>query len=320
MRGQALRVEDPFVIAEIIDELNSRRIESLQNNDYRSAKKVKDTIENTRMQFRQHERDLLHREIVGRLDAHYKDALAAAAAAKDDWKAQRRKMAEDQRAELMELAARQEDEHRQLEVEWVQPETVRKFDKRSSTLLQNRQIEQYLMLCGNYPGADQMKRINSQTEKVEIEHRRAEMRAHFEIARANLNMKHGREAEKLKMEQESMTKVQAENEKKDLAAKARRVEATQRVLTEEKDFEKFIRKKVHRPADSVMPPTLLTIRDGGEDLPALSFGKSAPPGVAPMAELGSKSVVTRLPLPPLTIKHYHPPPLVKAPKPKKSDV
>jgi hypothetical protein len=318
--GQALRIADPFVVVEIIDELNAQRIEALQECDCRTGKKLKDTSDSARLQFRQRERDVLHREVLARLDERAKDAAAAAAAAKDHWKHERLELAQSQRTALLDLTARQEDEHRQLEAEWVQPEALRQFDKRSAGLLQNRQIEQYLVLCGNLTGADQMKRINAQTEKVELRQREQEMGTHFAIARENLRRKHDRDADKLRMEQESDMKIQGENERKDLLAKSKRLEITQRMLVEEKDDQKFMTKKFHRSAEIVVPATVLRCKERGEDLPAIAHGKAVPPGVAPMLEVRKKIVVTRLPLAPLPIKHFRPPPLFRPPKPKKADV
>jgi hypothetical protein len=319
MRGQALRIEDAFVVAEVIDELNARRIDAIQSCNYKTGKKIKDTIDNARLQFRQRDRDTLHREILSRLSERVKESAAAAAAAKDHWKKQHGQLVQTQRAELLDLGARQEDEHRQLEAEWVQPETLRMFDKRSSTLLQNRQIERYLVLCGNLTGADQMKRINAQTEKVELKHREQEMGTHFAIARENLTRKHNHEAEKLRMDQESDLKIQGENERKDLLAKAKRLEAAQGIFAEEKDNDRFFRKKFHRSEEIVVPATVLTCKERGEDLPPLAPGRSVPPSVAPMMEVRKKVIVTRLPLAPLPIRHFRPPPLVKPPKPKKTD-
>jgi hypothetical protein len=320
LKGHTLRIDDPFIVAEVIDELNARRIEALQNCDYKTGQKIKDAIDAARLQFRQHDRDVLHREILARLDERYKEAVAASSAAKEKWKKRHQELQQSQRLALTELNERQEDEHRQLEEEWVQPETLRQFDKRSSTLLQNRQIEQYMALCGNLPGADQMKRINAQTEKMELQHRHKEMAVHFEIARANLLRQHQREIQNLKMDQESDTKILIENDREDMGVKARRVEATQRVLTEEKDYQRFIRKKFHRSAEIVVPTTVLACREGSDDLPPMPHGRVVPATVAPMLEFRKKIVVTRLPLTSLSIPHYRPPSLLKAAKAKKADV
>jgi hypothetical protein len=264
-----------------------------------------------RQQFRLHDRDLLHREITARLDARYRDAFDVAAAAKESWKRKRAELMEVHRAELMDLAARHEDEHRQLESDWVQPDMIRKFDKRSSVLLQNRQIEQYMLLCGNLTGADQMKRLNSQTEKVELKSREREMTGSFEVARGNLMRKQGHEIERLRMDQEGEMKYLGEIERKDMTAKTRRVEATQRILAEEKDYSKFITKKFHKSANIIVPATVAPSRDASSELPPLARGKVIPPGIASMMVIRKRIPVSRLPLGPLALKHYQPPPLVK---------
>jgi hypothetical protein len=208
----------------------------------------------------------------------------------------------------MDLAAGHEDEHRQLESEWVQPDTIRKFDKRSSGLLQNRQIEQYMLLCGNLTGADRLKKLNSQTEKAELRSREREMAESFDVAKGNLMRKQAHEIERLRMDQGGEMEYLGEIERKDMTAKTRRVEATQRVLAEEKDYSKFITKKFHKSANIIVPVTVARSRDASSDLPALARGKVIPPGIASMMVIRKRIPVSRLPL---ALKHYQPPPLVK---------
>jgi hypothetical protein len=314
LRGQTLKVDDPNAVAEVIDELNARRIEALQADDYKTGKAIENVIASARLQFRLHDRDVLHREIVARLEERWKNAVETANGAKDIWKRKRATLAEIHRQELMDLVAKHEMEHQQLEGDWVQPEMVRKFDKRSSSLLQNRQIEQYMLLSGDLMGADQMKRINAQTEKVELQVRHREMAGSFEVARANLMAKQATDVDRLRFQQEGEMKWLGESERKDLAVKARRVEATQKVLTEEKDYSNFMTKKFRKSADIVVPATVAPCREVGGDLPPLARGKSVPPGVASMMEIRKRIPVSRLPLGPLAVKHYQPPSLVKAVK------
>jgi hypothetical protein len=89
-----------------------------------------------------------------------------------------------------------------------------------------------------------------------------------------------------------------------MTAKTKRAEAIQRALTEEKEWQRFIRKKFHRTAEIVVPTTVVPCREVNQDLPALSLGKIAPPGSGPMLEFRKKVIVTRLPFRPLAIKHY----------------
>jgi hypothetical protein len=176
-----------------------------------------------------------------------------------------------------------------------------------------------MLLSGDLMGADQMKKINVHTEKVELQQRQREMTDHFELARAQLKKRQELDTEKLRMDQEYQQKHLADREKFDLVVKTRRVEATQRIFTEEKDYARFITKKFRKSAEIVVPTTVVAYRDVKGDLPAIARGKIAPPGVAQMLELRTRIEVTRLPLAPLAVKHYRPPPLVKPVKTRRSE-
>jgi hypothetical protein len=312
-------MDDPCAVAEVVDELNARRIDALQTNDYRSAQKAKKAAMSARAQFRQHDRDILHQEVLARLDARRREAVENFKAAKDDWKRQHEQMVRDHQQELRDMDLKHDDEHRQLEHDWARPEAIRKFDKRSVALLQNRQMEQYMMLCGMYEQADKMKRINARAEKAELQDRRAEMSDHFAIARTNLSWRQQKEFEKLRTQQDGKIKMLGEDERKDIAAKTKRVEATERVLAEERDYEKFVTKRYKKPPSWTLPSTVMTSKGASEDLPVIPRGKMAPAGSAEWADLRKRQFITRLPLPPLAVRHYKPPSLIPKPRSKSSN-
>ncbi|OHS93054.1 hypothetical protein TRFO_12064 [Tritrichomonas foetus] len=85
LKGKPLTITDPYAVADIIDDLNTRRIDAMAANDYRTSKKIKDTIDNTRLQFRLHDRELLHKEILARLEEKNKTSIAALNSAKDKY-------------------------------------------------------------------------------------------------------------------------------------------------------------------------------------------------------------------------------------------
>jgi hypothetical protein len=319
LRGQPLKSDDPWAVADVIDELNARSIDALQAGDYRSAQKAKAAVDGARLQFRQRDRDLLHREVVARLSARHKEAVEASAAAKGDWKRRQQQLLRDRRDELRDLDQRHDDEHRQLEQDWAQPDAARPFEKRSPALLQNRQIEQYMLLSGMYDRADQMRRINAAAEKGEVAARQREMATHFAAARANLNARQRAAAEKLRADQDSTARILAEHERKEMTVRTRRVEATERVLAEEKDFQNFAARTYRHPPDWICPATVMTTKGGTDDLPVIPRGKTAPAGSAGWAELRRREFVTSLPLPPLPIRHYRPQSVIPKPRPKASN-
>ncbi|OHT10217.1 hypothetical protein TRFO_20508 [Tritrichomonas foetus] len=75
LKGKSCKMTNPFDVAEVIDELNSRRIDALANNDYRQSKNIKDSIDNIRSNFRQRDRELLHKEIVSKLEVRNQESI-----------------------------------------------------------------------------------------------------------------------------------------------------------------------------------------------------------------------------------------------------
>jgi hypothetical protein len=175
-----------------------------------------------------------------------------------------------------------------------------------------------MLLCGMYDRAEQMKKISAAAEKGEVAGRQREMTTHFGIARANLNARQRAEADKLRTDQESRARILGENERREMAVRTRRVEATERVLAEEKDYQKFVSRTYRHPPECICPATVLATKGGTDDLPVIPRGKTAPAGSAEWAELRRREFVTRLPLPPLAIRHYRPPSVLPKPRPKSS--
>jgi hypothetical protein len=319
-------MEDPWAVAEVLDELNSRRVEALQTSDYRSAQKLKNAAMSARAEFRQRDRDILHREVLEKLDGRHREAVEEFKAAKSEWKRQHQQMVHGHQQELRDMDQKRDEEHRALEQDWLLPEVIRRFNRRSVALLQNRQMEQCMMLCGMYDQAHEMKQINARTEKAELQSRKDEMSGHFEIARANLVRRQQKHVDKLRTQQEDEIKTLAEKERRDMTAKTKRVEATERILAEEKDFENFVTKKYKKPSSWILPPTVMTSKGPSMDLPVISKRKPAPPKGEERVESDQaterpkRQFVTRLPLPPLAIRHYKPPSLLSKPRSRSSNI
>lgn len=309
MAGKPLKIEDPYAVAEIIDELNGRKLNAMTSNDYKTCRKITDTIQNARMQFRMHDRDILHQEIVSKLESRNKDSLDAIDQAKITWKGKIQDLHQKQQEKLKELQYKHQDQHQQLEYQWQDPVATRKFDKRSPQLLHQRQQEQYMLLCGNFEGADAMKKINGHLEKFESQEKHNEMINAFEYARAQLLYQQSQEVEKVMREQDYEMKLLLELEKEDLEKKNIRLQATQTTLDNEKDFDKFSAKHYKRPASCVVPASVTMI--DSYDIPPLPKGLTIPKGGETMMQIRSKNIVTPLPLPPLKMKKYKAPKIIK---------
>lgn len=85
LSGKPLKATDPYEVAGIIEDLNGRKIEALANNDYKQSKKIKDTIESTRKQFRINDREKLHKKVVEKLEERNKESIQELNATKDKY-------------------------------------------------------------------------------------------------------------------------------------------------------------------------------------------------------------------------------------------
>ncbi|OHT10218.1 hypothetical protein TRFO_20509 [Tritrichomonas foetus] len=220
------------------------------------------------------------------------------------WKTKRQELSREQKDALMELQDRHEIEHRQLEKEWSQPHVLRKFSKRSPNMLQNLQKEKYMLLIGEYEGAEQMKKINAQLEKAETLDRKQEMMNSFLAAQSNLISRQKSELTRLISEQTKKLDLLNEFERKDIEVKVKRLTVTQSFLDEEKDFNKFVAKKYKRPASCIVPNTVMASRDAPQDLPPLPRGKLVPHTVSDLLAVRKRAIVTPLPLPPFAVRKY----------------
>lgn len=66
---------NPVHVAVVIDELNMRKIEALERNDYKAARKMQDAIDNLRRNFRMKDREELHKMVIQKCEARNNESL-----------------------------------------------------------------------------------------------------------------------------------------------------------------------------------------------------------------------------------------------------
>lgn len=227
------------------------------------------------------------------------------------WKNIHIELQKHQRERYCDFQDRVQQQLNDLKSLWESDRTTRKFDKRSPELLQNRQKEQYMLLCGMFEQAEQMKKVNTKNEKEEMMLKQVEREAHFEYAYQQLVKRAQEENQILILTQQFELQLLNEKESNEMEKLNRRLAATTMNLNEEKNFDYFIAKRFRKSSSDIMPATCYVSHETGIDLPALSLGHSTPPGFDRMKEIRSKSVVTPLPLPPLKAKKFKVPKYTK---------
>jgi hypothetical protein len=251
------------------------------------------------------DREALFRENIQQLEERHRESVAAYEMAVRQWKERRAVFVESCRAEWAVLQERQAGEHAELEARWTDPATQRRFAKRSPQLLQQRAVEQYMVLSGQLEAAEQVKRLNQRSEKMETVAKYQDMVESFENARAQLVADHEEEFTKLQTDQDFRSRNMLKDEKIALEVCLKRVAATKRNLEEESDIDKFVARKFKKPVECVLP---LSVYDVGDELPPLGRGRGVggrPDAQATLADENAREP-TPLHLPPLKVRKIAP--------------
>jgi hypothetical protein len=180
------------------------------------------------------------------------------------------KTSEDQiKADCVQAAkdmdARHDEELVRLEEQWRTAEMTRKFNKRSSVLLNQQIVEKRLLLIGDFAAADKVRRNNKRAEAEEVNDRFGEYHSHFELVRAQMLARHRKECGELSQSQDFDMKLFQKKKADAIEVVSKRVKSLQALLAEESQFEKFVARKFKKGPEFVLPMTVTT--DGGDDIP-----------------------------------------------------
>lgn len=298
LKGKKVKVSDPVTVANIVKELDNRRLEALNENEYLKSKKIGDVIDEFKKQFYILDREAMFKDSKEQLEERHRESVEALESTIKQWKEKKQEFVEQCQQEIADIQNRHQDEHIDLESKWTDPSTQRKFTKRSAYLLQQKAVEKYMVLAGKLEEAEKIKKINQVNERQEAQVKYQEMADSFEGARAKLIADQEEEIEKLKSDQEFRYRNLLTNEKEAIELCQRRITMTQQNLDEMSDMDRYIAKKFRKNADTVLPVSVL---DAADDLPPLSRGK----GVV-RNEAGQPTILSNNPaplqLPPLKMR------------------
>lgn len=287
---------NPGTVAEVVKELDTRRIDALNKNEYLKSKKIGDIIESVKNQLYQADRDLMFKENIEILRQKHQDAVDAYEEAKTEWKKRHVNFVEKCKKEATDLQAKHDNDMADLGAKWTDPSMQRKFSKRSPYLLQQRAVEKYMVLAGNLEGAEEKKKINQQNERAEAQKKYHDMQDSYESSRKQLVEAQNEELNQMRIQQEFKYRQMLVNEQNAMELCRKRIATAQRNLDEQSDVDKYIAKKFKKAPGTVLP---LSAINTFEDLPTLSRGKGYAKGdigkhVAPIPE--------PLQLPPLKVR------------------
>jgi hypothetical protein len=305
MKGKKVKLTDPQSVSAVVKELDSRRLAALEGSLYLKSARIGSLIDWLKTKLYESDREALFNENIQQLKARHGESIDAYDAAVRQWKERRAAFFESCQAECAMLQDRQASEHAELEARWTDPSTQRRFTKRSSQLLQQQAVEQYMVLSGELWAAFEVRRLNQWDEKRETGAKYHDMMESFENARAKLIADQEEEVAKLRTDQEFRYRSLLKDEKIALEVCRKRVAATKRNLEEESDIDRFVARKFKRPVECVLP---LSVYDVGEELPPLGRGKGVggrPDAQATLAD-GNAKEPAPLQLPPLKVRRFTP--------------
>ncbi|OHS96267.1 hypothetical protein TRFO_37566 [Tritrichomonas foetus] len=321
VRGRKKRVDNPAIIADVIDELTNIRLETMQNGDYVETQKIIEIINSLRQSYRQQDRLSFHRERMDDLESRIDEAKATLLHTKEEWRQKEKEMALQCEYEAKEMDDRHADELEKLEEEWKDPKTTRKFNKRSPYLLQQLQIEKNMLLTGQYVNAQIIHRINQRYEKNEVNEKFVGMLSEFEIARQKMLDDQQAEVNELKDSQDFRWRKFKKFMNNDIEICQKRVNNIQFLIDEEGNYENFCALKFKKSSEFVLPMTCTL--NGGSDIPTAGKIRMTMGSDGKMSKFREMNNFPPLQLPPLQARRLKSRPKafkVKPAKAKQNDV
>jgi len=300
--GKGVSVSDPNLAADIIDELNARRVAAMQNNEFQLCKKLRNAIDSVRLQYRLNDRQKLYETIISKLEEKHKVALDELESTKTIWKDRINVFESEHKAQAEKIKSKHEQELNDFNAYWKNPDNSKYFTHRSAYSIQQRAIEHYMLINEYYEAAEKQNKINSIIEKKETTEQLKRFEGKYLEEKQQLLDAQTNDLMQFESEEKTKYEILLVNEKEDILIKQRRVDALSRILEDEKDFGKFVAKRYKCPKERVQPPTVTNF--GGIDLPALTKGRLAPIGHEEMHQIKNRSYVSPLSLPILNSKVF----------------
>ena len=181
--GKPVSIMDVIFLVEVIEELNSRRIEFLVSNEYLKAQNIIEKAATLREQFRITETAKAYSHQLEDLQKKKQEVENSLAQNKQESKEKLKQLRATHKAQIQELQEKQNIKRANLENEWQTPQKQRIFTKQSPELLQKRMIQMKSVLVGELVYADKLKKENQKQEKIETQQKYNELTKAFEAAR-----------------------------------------------------------------------------------------------------------------------------------------
>ena len=293
-------LNNPAILADVIDELINMKMRATRKGDYPRAKLIGEVIERLRKMFRVNGRIELHKERAGTLGSRLKTVKGEISSINSEWKKKELHLKFELRDELAALDKKHNEQLRELEEAWKLPSAQRKYTKKSAVLLQALTIERKMALTGEYDRAQQMRKSNQKSEKQEAASNYIAMEEAFEAARKQLLENQEIERNDLLKSQVTRKELFMKQKAQELEVLDKRKHAVEGLIAGDGDFNRFVARKFRKSAEIVLPKTV-TIA-GGQDIPVAGQGHESKIDTKDFHDFRAKTIATPLALPPLKVK------------------
>lgn len=273
--GKPCKIEDQVLITRVIHNLRDQRRESISSYEYLKTRKLENSITNLKTISRLKDRETNYAQRIDVLKQKLETAKAQLESVKNDYKNRQVELKNQFKIERDELTQKQKDAEQDLEKQWNDEATFRKFSKRSPLLLYKEHVEKIMVYAGQYEEADTQRKKNLQTEKQEAEQRLLEMKRSYDNAKRNFLVNKNKQSQVLDQTQDYRQNQLNIEEEKAIAVEETRVKALQNELNE-LQAEPFYHLKFKHPAQQVLP--ISVVYPGTQDFPPIP--KAKPPRAA----------------------------------------
>jgi hypothetical protein len=289
LRTDKVSLSDPIFVAEIIEELTSRRIELMLARESQKAQFIVDKTADLRSRLLGTVRDTLLRQHLAHLEERRRGTQLAIRECRARWKARYREDEQVCKDHVYVVEERQDVEREALVGEWTGPVMQRRFNKQSKELLETRHIERMTAVAGDLADAEKFKRLGRRIERREVADQSRKMSHAFERARGRLEEDLADQMSVVIDAQHRRKMLMASREHDEVADLKRKVDVLDAMIREEQSHASG-RTVVKSSAGSKLPMLARTVEN-----------------VRALTQMRRQTIERRsepLPLPPLVVKKH----------------
>lgn len=180
MEGKSVIIDDFGHLQDVLNEFARRRQAFMEKSEYLKSKKIDDICAVLKRQFATKDVEESWKESLNQAQERHQQAKEALERTKAEWKQKEQELKDKQKQEDSDLVTKFVKQDEELEAKWLDPSIQRRYNKQSKLLLQQRAREKYMVLSGQLEDAEELKKLNKETEKKESQEKHSAMQASYD--------------------------------------------------------------------------------------------------------------------------------------------